>query len=277
MMSWKLWDRVDGYSFNDIIYEKKYHVELEGGVARITINRPQKLNSFTDKTMDEMFHAFYDANHDKNIGVIVLTGAGDKAFSTGGDVVWEEKGLREAFHWKYPPNHIVRMSRKPIIAVVKGWCIGGGNHLAYMCDFTIAADNAVFGQNGPRVGSPADGYIVAYLTRVVGAKKAREMWMLCRKYKAEEALKMGLVNVVVPIGEIDNETDRWCEEILALSPGCIEILKVSFEKDIDYMANSFGQVSRDMYPDWFDREEGKEGSRAFIEKRKPQFWKFRKK
>jgi len=275
-MAWTKWENVAGFDFKDIIYEKKYHTELEGGVARVTINRPDKLNSFTNLTQDEMFRAVDDASHDSLIGAVVLTGAGDKAFSAGGDVGWEATGLREQFYWRYPPIQIVRMCRKPIIAAVKGWAIGGGHHLAYVCDFTIAADNAKFGQNGPRVASPADGYLVAYLTRVVGAKKAREIWMLCRRYNAQQALEMGLVNAVVPLDKLDEEVDKWCEEILSLSPGCLEILKASFDMDIDYMSGSYGQMSRVMYPDWFDSKECKEGPKAFMEKRKPDFWKIRK-
>lgn len=274
-MAWTAWEKVAGYDFTDIIYEKKYHQELGGGVARVTVNRPHKYNAMTAHTMDEMFHAFYDASHDPQVGVVVLTGAGEH-FGTGGDVEWEEKGLREQFYWRLGPNHILRQCRKPIIAAVKGWCIGGSHHLAYMCDFTIAADTARFGQNGPRVSSPADGFIVAYLTRVVGAKKAREIWMLCRRYSAQQALEMGLVNTVVPLDRLEEEVDKWCAEILSLSPGCIEILKASFDSEIDYMAGSFAQLSRLMYPDWFEEPECREGPRAFLEKRKPRFWKIRK-
>jgi naphthoate synthase/2-ketocyclohexanecarboxyl-CoA hydrolase len=274
-MTWTNWKKFEGDEFNDIIYEKKYHEQLLGGIARITINRPHRMNSFTNITLDEMFHAFYDASHDKGIGVVILTGAGERAFCTGGDVEWEVKGLRETFYWRNPPNQLLRHCRKPVIAMVKGYAIGAGNHVAYMADFTIAADNAVFGQNGPRVASPADGYIPAYLTRVVGAKKAREIWMLCRKYKAQEALEMGLVNTVVPLDKLEEEVDKWCEEILSLSPGCVEILKATFDSDIDYMEGSFGQQSRLMYPDWFEMKECKEGPKAFMEKRTPNFWKIR--
>jgi naphthoate synthase/2-ketocyclohexanecarboxyl-CoA hydrolase len=277
-MGWTNWEKVTGagLEFTDIIYEKKYHTELEGGVARITINRPEKMNAFTAHTQDEMFRAFYDGSHDPTIGVMVLTGAGDRAFSAGGDVEWEQWGLREQFYWKYAPNRLLRICRKPIIAAVKGFCIGGGHHLAYCCDFTIAADNAIFGQNGPRVSSPADGYIMPYLVRVVGAKKAREIWMLCRRYTAHEALEMGLVNRVVPLEKLEEEVDKWCEEILALSPGCIEVLKASFDWELDTMPQ-LGIISGMLYPDWFDIEEGKEGVQAFLEKRKPNFWKIRKK
>jgi len=273
---WTAWQRVEGYEFTDIIYEKKYHQQLEGGIAKITINRPEKYNAFTDHTQNEMFDAFYDASHDATVGVVVLTGAGDKAFSTGGDIAWEEKGLREQFYWRLPPDHLMRTCRKPIIAAVKGWAIGGGHHIAYMCDFTIAADNAKFGQVGPRVSSPADGYPVSYLTRVIGAKKAREMWMLCRRYTAEQALQMGLVNTVVPLAQLDEEVDKWCEEILSVSPGCIEIIKATFDSESDYITGSFGQMSRLMQPDWFTTPEGREGGEAFSQKRQANFWKIRK-
>ncbi len=275
-MGWADWELVEGNNFKDLIYEKKYHQELEGGVTRITINRPQKLNALTADTMDELFHAFYEANHDPTIGVIVLAGSGDKAFCTGGDVVREEKELRTQVYWRYPPPQILRMSRKPVIAAVKGYCMGMGNCLAYFSDFTIAAENAVFAQGGPRVANPVDGYVVAYLVSVVGAKKAREIYMLCRRYTAQEALEMKLVNTVVPIEKIEWEVDKWCEEILALSPGCIEVLKATFDMEIDYMAGSYGQFARLMFPDWFTSLEAKEGPRAFLEKRKPKFWKIRK-
>ena len=187
-MSWSDWQQVegDGLDFEEILYEKKIHAELEGGVARVTFNKPEKYNSMTLHTVDEMFRAFYDANHDTSIGVIIVAGAG-KHFGAGGDVEWEKWGLREAFYNRYPHNRLIRISRKPVIAAVQGYCLGGHNHMAYCCDFTIAADSAVFGQAGPKVSSPADGFFVPYLTKVVGAKKAREMWMLCRRYPAAEA------------------------------------------------------------------------------------------
>jgi naphthoate synthase/2-ketocyclohexanecarboxyl-CoA hydrolase len=250
-MSWSGWERVsgDGFAFDEITYEKHHHDELEGGVARVTMNRPQRRNAMTMHMVEEMFRAFYDANHDPAIGVIVLAGAGEH-FGSGGDVEWERWGLREA-------------------------CIGGSNHLAYCCDFTIADDTAVFGQAGPRVSSPADGYFVPYLTRVVGAKKAREMWMLCRRYNAQEAERMGLVNKVVPAGQLEAEVDQWCEELLALSPGCLEVLKATFDQELDGFAE-MGVISGQLYPDWFDTPEGKEGGAAFTAKRTPRFWPLRK-
>lgn len=275
-MTWTAWQRVPDLELKEVIYEKKHHSKLGGGVARVAINRPEKYNAFTNQTQDEMFKAFYDASHDPAIGAIVLTGAGDKAFCTGGDVAWEKWGLREQMYWRYSPNRLVRLSRKPVIAAVKGFCIGGGNHLAYCCDFTIAADNAIFGQNGPRVSSPADGYVVSYLTNVVGAKKARELWMLCRRYSAQEALEMGLINAVAPLSGLEAEVDRWCEDILSLSPGCVEVLKASFDMEIDRM-QQLGLMGSWLYPDWFESNEGKEGSAAFTEKRKPDFWAARNK
>ena len=275
-MSWTEWEQVtgEGLDFEEIVYEKRYHEELEGGVARVSINRPEKYNAVTNQTVDEMFRAFYDANHDPMVGVIVLTAIG-KNFGTGGDVDWERWGLREAFYFRYPYNRIVRGFRKPIIAAVRGYCIAGANHLAYCCDFTIASDTAKFGQAGPRVSSPADGFFVPYLAKVVGMKKAREMWMLCRRYSAEEAERMGLVNTVVPDDKLDDEVAQWCEELLSVSPGCLEILKATFDQEMDGY-KEMGIISSEMYPGWFDSPEGKEGGNAFVEKRPAKFWPLRK-
>lgn len=276
-MSWSDWERVegDGFDFAEIRYEKKWHRELEGGVARVTIDKPAKYNSMTLATVEEMFRAFYDANHDDSIGVLVVAGAG-KHFGVGGDVDWERWGLRQAFYHRYPHNRLVRISRKPVLAAVQGYCLGGHNHMAYCCDFTIAADNAVFGQAGPRVSSPADGFFVPYLTKVVGAKRAREMWMLCRRYPADQALQMGLVNRVVPLDALEGEVDQWCEELLSVSPGCLEILKAAFDQEMEGYSE-MGVISSQMYPHWFDMPEGKEGGAAFTEKRKPRFWRIRRK
>jgi naphthoate synthase len=264
-------DGLDGFA--EIVYEKRHHGTLGGGVARVSLNKPDKMNAMTLATVDEMFRAFYDASHDPSIGVIVVAARG-RHFGAGGDVNWERWGLREAFYNRYPHNRLIRMSRKPVIAQVHGYCIGGHNHMAYCCDFTIAADNAVFGQAGPRVSSPADGYFVPYLTRVVGAKKARELWMLCRKYKADEALRMGLVNTVVPFDQLESEVEKWCEELLSVSPGCLEILKAAFDQEMDGYKEP-GAISAAMYPDWFDTPEGKEGGAAFAEKRPARFWDIR--
>jgi dihydroxynaphthoic acid synthetase len=257
--------------FKDIIYTKNEHI------ARITINRPHVLNAFTNHTLLEMIDALEDASKDDAIGVVVLSGVGDRAFSAGGDVKWEmEGGLAEMRNREPADIHsALRRCRKPVIAAVKGYAIGGGHHIAYFCDLTIAADNAIFGQNGPRVGSPAEGLTVAYLTRIVGAKKAREIWYLCRRYSAEEALRIGLVNVVVPLAQLDAEVDRWCQEILDKSPTCIRILKASFDQEFDYMRGyRFGHFQQWLAPDYYDTDEPLEGQRAFIEKRQPDFRRF---
>jgi naphthoate synthase/2-ketocyclohexanecarboxyl-CoA hydrolase len=276
-MSWTDWERVegDGLEFDEIRYEKRSHTELQGRVARVSIDKAEKYNTMTLDTVDAMFRAFYEANHDPEIGVIVVAGAGDH-FGVGGDVEWEKWGLRKAFYNRYPHNRLLRLSRKPIIAAVQGYCLGGHNHMAYCCDFTIAADNAIFGQAGPRVSSPADGFFVPYLARVIGAKRAREMWMLCRRYTALEAYRMGLVNEVVPPERLEAEVERWCEELLRVSPDCLEVLKAAFDQEMDGYAE-MGVISSQLYPDWFDMPEGKEGGAAFSEKRRPRFWSLRKK
>ena len=272
-MTWADWERAE-LDLSDVVYEKR--TRLAGGrVARIMINRPKSLNAFNDHTVSELQAAFDDASNDPMVGVVILSGAGDRAFCVGGDIKWEGVRTRAQFFMDDAPNRMLRFCRKPIIAVVKGYAIGGGNHLAYSCDFTIAADNAVFGQNGPRIGSPADGYIVRYLTSVVGAKKAREIWMLCRKYNATEALEMGLVNVVVPLEEADAEADRWADEILSLNPTCIEILKATFDSEIDEMAGTMRRFVSMMAPTFPLGPEVQEAQKAFWEKRAPDFWSLR--
>jgi dihydroxynaphthoic acid synthetase len=261
----------DVATFQDILYEKK------DGVATITINRPQVLNAFTDNTLFELIRAFNKAGEDHSVGVVVLTGAGDRAFSAGGDVKWEKDGGQKAYYEVQPDVHYaMRMCLKPIIAKVKGYAIGGGHHIAYFCDLTIAADNAVFGQNGPRVGSPADTFIVSYLARIVGQKKAREIWYLCRRYNAQEALAMGLANSVVPLAEIDDEVDRWCQEILEKSPTCLRILKQSFEAENDLFRTPLFHHQRLLAPEFLESPENREGQIAFLEKRPPDFSPFRK-
>ena len=279
-MEWTPWEKVPGVEFTDLIYEKKYRKiegQLAGGVARISVNRPDRMNAFTQHTMDEGMEATLMASDDPTVGIIIHTGVGDN-FGSGGDVEWEAGGglvylMRVGGHGF---NEYAHRSRKPVLAVVRGYCLGGSHHWAYCCDFTIAADNAIFGQNGPRVGSPADGWPMAYLTRVVGAKKAREIWMLCRRYTAQEALQMGLVNEVWPLDQLDDAVDRFCSDLLDGSPACIEILKASFDMDIDYMRGSNCSNLNSMYPEYFSTEESKEGQKAFMEKRPPNFWQYRK-
>ncbi len=255
----------------DILYETKDHV------ARVTINRPKHYNAFTGDTLKELTLAFEDAGADDEVGVVVLTGAGDKAFCAGGDVNWEkEGGLERQIVEPYTLHVTVSRCPKPVIARVNGYAIGGGNHLAYYCDFTIAAEHAVFGQNGPRVGSPAAGPIVSYLTRIVGHKRAREMWMLCRRYTARQALEWGLVNAVVPSEKLDEEVQRWCDELLALSPTCLRILKASFVAEFEPILGQGDAIRRLVVTPEFWREEQQEGARAFLEKRKPDFSPFRR-
>lgn len=273
-MTWQAWEKVEELQFNDIIYEKRTR-DAGGRVARITINRPKVRNAFTDKTVKEMMRAFDDASNDPAVGVVVLTGAGDEAFCAGGDIKWEGERSRMQFFMDDAPNRMLRFCRKPVIAAIKGWAIGGGHHIAYFCDFSIAAENAKFGQNGPIVGSPADGYIVRYLTSVVGAKKAREIWMLCRRYNAQEALAMGLVNTVVSLDKFDAEVDKWCEEVLEKCPECIEVLKASFDEEIDELAGTMRRYVSLMYPKFPLGPEVQEAQTAFWEKRKPDFWKLR--
>ena len=224
--------------------------------------------------LDEMRAAMDDANADPEVGVVVITGAGDKAFCAGGDVRWLQEVQREGKQVPMDPHAGIEDFLKPVIARVNGYSIGGGNHLAYFCDFTIASERAVFSQVGPRVGSPASGHWVSYLVHVVGAKKAKEVWMLCRRYTADEAERMGLVNTVVPLERLADEVDSWCEEMLRLSPGCLEILKATFDQGMDGFAE-MGVISGTLYPDWFDSPEGKEGAAAFTEKRPPRFWELR--
>lgn len=257
------------------VYQDLRH-ETADGVATITINRPKQYNAFTSDTLKELTLAIETAAADSTVGVIVLTGAGDEAFCAGGDVNWEKEGGLERQNLDpYLLHQTLSFCPKPIIARVNGYAIGGGNHIAYFCDFTIAAEHAVFGQNGPRVGSPACGGIVSYLTRVVGAKRAREMWMLARRYTAQQALDMGLVNVVVPYEQLDEEVAKWCRELLALSPTCLRILKASFVEEWSYLIGQGDQLRRHLTTPRFWAEEQQEGARAFLEKRPPDFSKFR--
>lgn len=264
---------MDAHQFEDLLYE------VNDNVAKITINRPKSLNALTNVTMWELATAIERAGMDREVGVIVITGAGDRAFSAGGDVKWEKEGGLAKRHMEFNPRTVheaIRHCGKPVIAAVRGYAIGMGNHLAYFCDLTIAADNAIFGQNGPRVGSPAEGYVVSYAIRVLGAKKARELWMMCRKYNAQQALEMGLVNTVVPLDKLDEEVDTWCKELLALSPTCLKIVKATFDSDIDYLRDPApNHFQRMMAPNYHDTGEPKEGQNAFLEKRKPDFAPFR--
>ncbi|WP_202863288.1 2-ketocyclohexanecarboxyl-CoA hydrolase [Pararhodobacter aggregans] len=256
--------------YQDILYSVK------DGAATITINRPDKYNAFRGQTCEELIHAFNKAGWDKSVGVIVLTGAGDKAFCTGGDQSAHEGQYdgRGTIGLPMEDLHtIIRDVPKPVIAKVRGFAIGGGNVLCTICDFTIAGESAQFGQVGPKVGSVDPGYGTAFLARVVGEKKAREIWYLCRRYKAPEALAMGLVNAVVPDDQLDAEVEKWCAEIMEKSPTAIALAKRSFNMDTEHQRGiaGLGMLGLSLY---YDTDESKEGGIAFKEKRKPDFRKF---
>lgn len=258
-------------TYEDLIVEHRDHV------ARITINRPKSYNAFTGDTLNELTLAIEEAGAAPEIGVVVLTGAGDKAFCAGGDVAWEKKGGKDRPILQ-PYNLHVTIARcpKPVIARVNGYAIGAGNHMAFFCDLTIASDNAIFGQNGPRVGSPGADPLMSYLARVIGHKRAREMWMLCRKYSAKQALDWGLVNAVVPLADLDAEVDKWCNEILDLSPTVLRVVKSAFVKEHEDLFGQGDSSRRQLVPPEFWTTEQKEGTTAFAEKRKPNFRQFLK-
>ncbi len=253
--------------YEDILYEK------ENGVAKITINRPEKRNALLYRTIREIRMALLDARTDRTVGVVVITGAGDKAFCSGADVSeGEPPDMREeAFMMARAIMHLP----KPVIAMVNGYAIGGGNWLAYLCDLTIASENAVFGQVGPRVGSALTHFMTAYLSCIIGEKKAREMWFLCHQYSAQEALNMGLVNKVVPLAGLQQETDKWCQELLAMSPTALKTAKANFAIALQYL-HHVDVLEELVGTDYLASEESQEGMKAFLEKRKPDFSKFRK-
>jgi naphthoate synthase len=258
--------------FEDILYHKAE------GIAKITINRPQVRNAFRPLTVREMSEVFEDAREDSEIGVVILTGHGKEAFCSGGDQrIRGEAGYvdGEGVHRLnvLDLQRQIRTLPKPVIAMVAGYAIGGGQILHVMCDLTIAADNAVFGQTGPRVGSFDGGYGSSYLARIVGQKKAREIWFLCRRYSAQEALEMGLVNKVVPYEKLEEETIEWCREILANSPMAIRCLKAALNADCDGQAG-LQELAGNTTMLFYMTEEGQEGKNAFVEKRKPDFSKF---
>jgi 2-ketocyclohexanecarboxyl-CoA hydrolase len=256
-------------TFQDIIYEK------QDGIATVAINRPEVRNAFRGQTVDEMVEAFRDAWRDHSIGVVILTGAGDRAFSSGGDQAARSGGGYSGGMNVEALHEVIRDIPKPVIAAVNGYAIGGGHVLHIVCDLSIAADTARFGQVGPRVGSVDPGFGTAYLTRLVGEKKAREIWYLCRQYSAQEALEMGLVNKVVPAAQLMDEARAWGREILALSPTAIRIAKASFNAETDHIKGigAMGGISLGLY---YRTEESMEGRNAFMERRTPDFRKYQK-
>jgi len=254
-------------SYEDIVYDS------DGAVARVSINRPDALNACRGRTVDELISAISDAGWDRNIGVIVLTGTGERAFCTGGDQTahaghYDGRGTvglpMEELH------SVIRDVPKPVIARVQGYAIGGGNVLATLCDLTIASESAVFGQVGPKVGSVDPGWGTAYLATVVGEKKAREMWYLCRRYTAQEGLAMGLCNVVVPDEQLDAEVTQWCAEIIERSPTAIAIAKRSFNAATEHI-RGIGNLGLQALALYYETDESKEGVAAFLEKRPPKF------
>ena len=258
-------------SYSDILYEKK------DGVAWITINRPEVRNAFRTRTVAELTEAFLDARWDGAIGVAVLTGAGDKAFCSGGDQ--KERGQGGYAQHERPMDvealhSAIRHIPKPVIAMVNGFAIGGGHVLHVLCDLSVAADTAIFGQTGPRVGSVDAGHGTGYLARVVGEKKAREIWYLCLQYSAQEALDMGLVNKVVPLKDLRAETEKWCAALLEKSPTALALAKQSFNVDSEQRAG-VAQLAHTALGLYYQTDEAMEGRNAFVEKRPVDFRKFR--
>jgi naphthoate synthase len=270
---------VKAKKFKDIIYEKM------DGIAKITINRPEVRNAFRPETIIEMHKAFTDAREDQSIGVILLTGYGPSkdgkyAFCSGGDQrIRGDKGYIGSDGVPrlnvLDLQKLIRSIPKPVIALVAGYAIGGGHVLHVVCDLTIAANNAIFGQTGPKVGSFDGGFGASYLARLVGQKKAREIWYLCKQYSAQEALNMGLINMVVPVSELEKEGVEWARQILQHSPMAIRLLKSAFNAELDGQAG-IQELAGNATLLYYMSEEAQEGKKAYLEKRKPRFNKFPK-
>ncbi|BEU05108.1 1,4-dihydroxy-2-naphthoyl-CoA synthase [Agarivorans sp. OAG1] len=269
------WQDADN-GYEDIRYHKS-----ACGIAKITINRPQVRNAFRPLTVQEMMHALNDARIDPEVGVIILTGEGELAFCSGGDQ--SVRGDYGGYKDDQGTHHLnvldfqrqIRTCPKPVVAMVAGYAVGGGHVLHMMCDLTIAADNAKFGQTGPKVGSFDGGWGASYMARIVGQKKAREIWFLCRMYDAKEALDMGLVNTVVPYAELEKETVQWCREMLQNSPMALRCLKAALNADCDGQAG-LQELAGNATMLFYMTEEGQEGRNAFNEKRPPEFSKFKR-
>jgi naphthoate synthase len=273
--------------YKDIRYELS--TGADAGIAKITINRPEVRNAFRPETVVELIDAFTKAREDLDVGVVILTGEGPDAFCSGGDqrvrgsrggyVTGADPAAAAQGHQAVGRFHVtdlhvqIRRLPKPVVAMVAGYAIGGGHVLHVICDLTIAADNACFGQSGPKVGSFDGGFGATVLSRLVGPKKAKEIWFLCRQYSAQEALEMGLVNTVVPLASLEEETVRWCREMLAMSPFALRMLKASFNADEDGLSG-IQQLAHDANLLFYMSEEAQEGRRAYIEKRNPDFSQF---
>lgn len=265
-------ERSQDGNYQDILYD---HAD---GIAKITINRPQVRNAFRPETIREMMEAFHNAHMDPEIGAIILTGAGDKAFCSGGDQkIRGEEGYRDERGGQHlnvlDLQRQIRTIPKPVVAMVNGFAIGGGHILHLICDLSIASDNAIFGQTGPKVGSFDAGLGAGLLARTVGMKKAKEIWFLCRQYSATEALEMGLVNSVVPHDQLEEETVSWCQEMLQHSPTALRLLKAGFNADTDGLAG-IQELAGNATALFYMSDEGQEGRNAFNEKRPPDFTKF---
>ena len=263
---------ISGEAFTDIRYE------TAEGIAKITICRPEVRNAFRPQTVESMRSALRAARYDPNIGVIILTGEGPLAFCSGGDMrIRQEAGYADAQGTQslnvLDLQREMRTCPKPIIAMVAGFAIGGGHVLHMICDLTIAADNAIFGQTGPKVGSFDGGFGASYMARIVGQKKAREIWFLCRQYDAAAALQMGLINCIVPLAELETETVKWAREILSKSPLAIRCLKAALNADCDGQAG-LQELAGNATLLYYMTEEGQEGHHAYMEKRPPNFGEF---
>lgn len=266
------------YDWQPIREYREIKFDFFEGIAKITINRPHKRNAFTPLTVNEMSEAMEIARQDEHVGVIILTGEGPDAFCSGGDQSVRGHGGYIGEDAVPRLNVLdlqmqIRRSTKPVVAMVAGYAIGGGHVLHVVCDLTIAAENARFGQTGPNVGSFDGGFGASYLARVVGQKKAREIWFLCDQYDAQEALAMGLVNKVVPLEKLEETTVAWCRKILEKSPIALRMLKASFNAELDGQAG-IQQLAGDATLLYYLSDEAKEGKNAFLEKRKPDFSKF---
>ncbi len=272
--------------YEDIRYELT--AGEDAGIAKITIARPEVRNAFRPETVIELIDAFTRAREDPEVGVVILTGEGTEAFCSGGDQ--RVRGERGGYVTGADPSagpaaqtvgrfhvtdlHVqIRRMPKPVVAMVAGYAVGGGHVLHVVCDLTIAADNARFGQSGPRVGSFDGGFGASVLSRLVGPKKAKEIWFLCRQYDAHQALEMGLINTVVPLDRLEEETVSWCREMLALSPFALRLLKASFNADEDGLTG-IQQLAHDANLLFYMSEEAQEGRRAYVEKRRPDFSQF---
>ena len=271
-MEKKEWKPIEGFNFEEILFEEYNHI------AKVTINRPRYRNAFTPKTVWEMSQAFNYCREALDIRVVILTGAGDKAFCSGGDMHVKGHGGYIGTDGVPRLNVLdlqmqIRRLPKPVIAMVNGYAIGGGHVLHVVCDLSIASDNAIFGQTGPKVGSFDAGFGASYLARVVGQKKAREIWFLCRQYSAVEAERMGLVNKVVPFGRLEDECVEWAETMIERSPLALRMMKAGFNAELDGQAG-IQELAGDATMLYYTLDEAQEGGKAFLEKRKPDFDKY---